>query len=220
MLTRLQITVTSTPATRSGSAQGVARRLLTERAMLTRSRRLLTARARPRPAVAAGSSADVSEPIGLGYASGELSDVLPSQLFKAMMHKIDHPAKFLPVTQVRVRAPTCASAAEAGAVWRSMHFAPTSTTLVEHVYADPSAGEIRFVGLDEDGITEGPTEVVNAMHTKPLHIEYFQRDRSTGERVLWSVPRSAAVAAIRATHDMAAAAAAAAADDAHHAKKA
>ena len=178
--------------------------------MLRVSSRLLT------PALTRACACGVApKTIGLGYTSPELAGVSRASLIKAMMSKIDQPGRFLPVSSVSVQAASGA-AAEEGALWRSMVFdgAGTSVQIVEHIYANPSSGEIRFVAVEGSGHTwsEGSLEVVNVLHTKPLRIEYYQRHRHTGERIDWLAPLQSVVGAIEATHALAQAAETLAAD--------
>ena len=118
-----------------------------------------------------------------------------------MMNVIDAPSKFFPVKSVFVR-PAEGEAGEDGALWRSMVYAGSGpkkgATIVEHIYANPARGEIRFVGLTEDG-REGETETVHKLISKPLRIEYFLRDRETLERVESDEPLPAARVAIETT---------------------
>lgn len=152
--------------------------------------------------------------VGLGYCSSGLDGVSRTHVFKAMMHKIDHPERFLPVSKVSVR-PAVGPAAFEGALWRSMQYDGPGPlhgqTVVEHIYADGVEGEIRFVGLDAKG-SEGPLEIVNTLLRNPLRIEYYQRDRVTLQRVSWAAPVASAADAIEATLRLAQAAERQAAD--------
>jgi hypothetical protein len=146
-------------------------------------------------------SAAAAEPVGLGVSSEEICGVGRAALVNSMMNKIDMPARFLPVSSVFVR-PATGDAGDDGALWRSMVFngpGPLGgTTIVEHIYANPSAGVIRFVALDPDG-SESEYEEVNALASSPLRIEYFRRHRETRERVHDPAPRSSALHAIATT---------------------
>ena len=140
------------------------------------------------------------ETVGPGCSSEEISDVSRATVFQSMMNFIDMPGRFLPVTSVFVR-PAEGEAGEDGALWRSMTFASGSRegeNIQEHIYANPAAGVIRFVELEPNG-KEGELEVVHALLTRPLRIEYFQRRGATEERVDWSAPRADAVHAIETT---------------------
>jgi len=135
---------------------------------------------------------------------------------KTMMAHIDMPGRFHPtVRHCAVRAATGPPADE-GALWRSLTF-DDGETVTEHAYASPAEGEIRFVRLE--GPHEGAFEVVHALHTAPLRIEHFQRDRASLQRVPWSAPRAQVVAAIDATVRLARAAEAEAADSSFHPKQ-
>ena len=153
------------------------------------------------------------ETAGLGV-SVDVEDVGRTSLVKAMMNAIDMPERFLPVTSVSVRA-AIGHAASEGALWRRLVI--DGTPMTEHVYANPAAGEIRFVPVD--GEQEGALEVVNELHRSPLRIEHYQRDRTTLQRVHWSAPRPRIVAAIEATVQLAKAAEAEAADTSFHKKE-
>jgi hypothetical protein len=153
------------------------------------------------------------EMAGLGV-SVDVEDVGRTSLVKAMMNAIDMPERFLPVTSVSVRA-AIGHAASEGALWRRLVI--DGTPMTEHVYANPAAGEIRFVPVD--GEQEGALEVVNELHRSPLRIEHYQRDRTTLQRVHWSAPRPRIVAAIEATVQLAKAAEAEAADTSFHKKE-
>ena len=90
-----------------------------------------------------------------------------------------------------------------GFVRRSMRFVGDGPmkgkTLRQHIYVDAASHEIRFVGEEVEG-QEAPIEVVNALRLEPhLSIEYYQRDRLTGERVHWKAPRARTIAAIERT---------------------
>ena len=173
----------------------------------TRAPAAVTARllAGNRMRASTSGAAAPSEAVGLGCCSEEINGVSRATLFRIMMNKIDAPDRFLPVSSVFVR-PAEGDAGDDGALWRSMKYhgaGPLSgVTIVEHIYANPAAGEIRFVGLGDDG-RETDLEVVNALLTKPLRIEYYQRDRTTRARVPWDAPRDSAMRAIEITIAMA-----------------
>lgn len=154
-----------------------------------------------------------SDECGLGV-SVVVEGVGRTSLIKAMMNAIDMPERFLPVTSVSVRA-AIGHAASEGALWRRMVLDGAPVT--EHVYASPTAGEIRFVPVD--GEQEGALEVINSLHRSPLRIEHYQRDRTTLQRVHWSAPRPRTIAAIEATVQLAKAAEAEAADTSFHKKE-
>ncbi|KAL3899547.1 MAG: hypothetical protein SGPRY_012623 [Prymnesium sp.] len=126
-----------------------------------------------------------------------------------MMLSVDGIDRFLPVSSVKLRAAEGAAADE-GAVWRSMVFntpGPLDGKMViEHIYVDREEEQIRFVALEGSSYQEGVLEVVHAMHREPLAIEYFQRDRRTGERVDWDLPLGIVQHAIDATIELARAA--------------
>ena len=153
------------------------------------------------------------EVAGLGV-SVDVEGVGRTSLIKAMMNAIDMPERFLPVTSVSVRAALGHAAAE-GALWRRVVL--DGAPMTEHVYANPAAGEIRFVPVD--GEQEGLLEVVHELQRSPLRIEHYQRDRVTLQRVHWSAPRPRIVAAIEATVQLAKAAEAEAADTSFHKKE-
>ena len=150
---------------------------------------------------------------GLGV-SVSVEGVGRTSLLKAMMNAIDMPERFLPVTNVSVRA-AIGHAASDGALWRRLIIDGSPVT--EHIYTSPAAGEIRFVPVD--GEQEGALEVVNELHRSPLRIEHYQRDRMTLQRVHWSAPRSRIIAAIETTVELAKAAEAEAADTSFHKKE-
>eukprot|EP00325_Prymnesiales_sp_UTEX-LB-985_P015324 CAMPEP_0174763362 /NCGR_PEP_ID=MMETSP1094-20130205/110242_1 /TAXON_ID=156173 /ORGANISM="Chrysochromulina brevifilum, Strain UTEX LB 985" /LENGTH=181 /DNA_ID=CAMNT_0015969319 /DNA_START=1 /DNA_END=546 /DNA_ORIENTATION=- len=141
------------------------------------------------------------ELVGLGFCSKEIEGVSRAALFRSMMNKIDMPQRFLPVSSVSVR-PAMGDAGDDGALWRSMRFegpgALHGSLIVEHIYANPAAGMIRFVTLNADG-SEGDLEVINALLTAPIRIEYYQRRRLGLERVHWAAPLSSASHAIATT---------------------
>jgi len=139
----------------------------------------------------------------MGVMSASIEDVSARQLWKAMMFGIDGADRFLPVTSVSVRA-AHGAAAEEGAVWRSMKYEGPGPlqgqTIFEHCYADRETGEIRFVGLEGPRRQrEGATEYVHALHTDPLRIEYYRRERLTRRRVAWAAPKEEALRPIEAT---------------------
>ena len=114
-----------------------------------------------------------------------------------------------------LRAAGVGHAAAEGALWRRVVL--DGAPMTEHVYANPAAGEIRFVPVD--GEQEGVLEVVHELQRSPLRIEHYQRDRVTLQRVHWSAPRPRIVAAIEATVQLAKAAEAEAADTSFHKKE-
>ena len=148
------------------------------------------------------STASSESAVGLGYCSAEISGVSRTNVFKAMMNRIDAPGRFISVpVRVHVR-PAEGAAGDDGALWRSVAFdggEQEGTTVVEHVYTNPSKGEIRFVALEADGRTEANLEIVNALLKSPLRIEYFCRDRNTLQRVHWDEPRARVSSVIDAT---------------------
>lgn len=138
--------------------------------------------------------------VGLGASSGELAGASRAHLLKALMSAIDHPGRLIPgVTSVIVR-PAVGEAGEEGALWRSMTV--KGERIVEHIYANPAAGEVRFVALDDDE-REGGAEIVHALRRSPLRLEYFQRCRQTGERLHWDAPIDSALQSIEATVSLA-----------------
>ena len=140
-----------------------------------------------------GSATDV---VGLGASSGDLSSSSRTHLLNALMSAIDHPGRLIVgVTSVTVR-PAVGEAGEDGALWRTMTV--EGERVVEHIYANPAAGEVRFVPLDADE-REGDTEIVHALRRSPLRLEYFQRCRRTGERLHWDTPMHSALRSIEAT---------------------
>lgn len=120
---------------------------------------------------------------------------------QAMMHQIDNPSAFLPVSRVRVQPATGAAFAE-GALWRSMRYDGTGPlagkVLTEHIYADAEARRIRFVGLQSNG-KEGEYETCLELHTDPLRIELYRRERATGKRVVSETPLEEVIEAMNIT---------------------
>ena len=164
-----------------------------------RGPRALASRARVR------SSSAASEPVGLGYCSNDIEDASRATVLAIMLNHIDAPQRFWPVSSIFVQ-PAQGEAGDDGALWRSMKFdgdGPSQgTTIVQHIYANPAKGEIRFIGLGEDG-SESEVEVVNKLLTRPLRIEYFQRHRETLERIHWDAPIASTMRAIETTITMA-----------------
>ena len=120
------------------------------------------------------------------------------------MNIIDAPGRFVPVSSVFVR-PAEGEAGEDGALWRSMTYTGgphEGSTVVQHIYANPSRGEICFVDVSADG-REAELEVVSALRRNPLLIEHFQRKRDTSERVHLAAPRSEAMRVIETVVAMA-----------------
>ena len=135
--------------------------------------------------------------VGLGYASAPIVGATAAALWEAMQLKVGaRIVEFLPVVDVEVED-------GGGFVRRSMRFVGDGPmkgkTLRQHIYVDAASHEIRFVGEEVEG-QEAPIEVVNALRLEPhLSIEYYQRDRLTGERVHWKAPRARTIAAIERT---------------------
>ena len=138
----------------------------------------------------------------MGVCSEEISGISRANLFKSMMNMIDAPQRFLPVSSVHVR-PAQGDAGDDGALWRTMTYTGQGPmhgrVLVQHIYANPAAGEIRYVGLDADGRSEGECEIVNVLRRDPMRIEYYQRKVETRERVHWEAPRANALKAMETT---------------------
>lgn len=158
--------------------------------------------------------------VNLGITSAAITDVSRGDLIKAMMHHIDMPHRFLPVSNVSVRA-ALGDAGEDGALWRSMKF--DGSIVKQHIYVNPSAGEIRYVKLaDGDHDAELDTEIVHSLRKVDgaFAIECFQRHRDTMERIPWSASRAITARAIEATITLARAAARAADDPTSFAEKA
>ena len=132
-----------------------------------------------------------SESVGLGYCSEKIENCSEESLWTAMLSKIENVSDFLPVLDV-----VCEKRERGECVWRTMKFngpGPLNgKVIVEHIYADASAGEIRFVNLDADG-KETDTEVVNVMLRDPLKIEYYQRSVASKERLAWMAPKAGAI---------------------------
>lgn len=146
--------------------------------------------------------ASAGNTVGMGYTSAPIDGVSAKQVFKAMMFNIDGADRFLPVSSVTIR-PALGDAAEDGGLWRSMKFHGPGPlqgkTVREHIYADTSQEQIRFVELKGPQQREANLEVVHILHKNPLCIEYFQRDRHTRERVNWDTPVQIVAKAIDAT---------------------
>ena len=183
------------------------------RALFTAPR--VCAARRWRSSCGAGDAAEAG--LGVGV---EVAGVSRAALIKAMMNHIDMPERFAPsIVHCSVRMAS-GPAADDGALWRSLTY-DDGRTVLQHAYASPADGEIRFVGLEEGG-REGALEVVNALSSPPgatPRLEHFQRDRTTLERVHWAAPRAAVAAAIDATVRLALAADEAAADLTFHPKE-
>jgi len=139
------------------------------------------------------------EEIGLGVSSAPIENCDADKLWKAMLVKIKQPNLFIPVVNVKIT--DCE-----GFVKRSMEFAgdgPVAGTVVEeNIYTDVKSGEIRSVRLDKDG-KETDMEIINVLHKDPVRIEYFQRSRSTKERVPFKAPKAGGLATIAKTIEMA-----------------
>lgn len=147
-------------------------------------------------------SSDAGEEVGMGCLSSTIQGASRATVFKSMMNVIDMPGRFLPVSRVSIRPPTDMDAAEDGAIWRSLTFNGPGllhgATIMEHIYANPSTGTIRFVRLDQRG-KEGELEVIHQLAGDPMRIEYFQRHRASLERAHWGFPRETALQAIETT---------------------
>lgn len=155
---------------------------------------------------AGGSSADAAPAppmVGLGYCSEAITGVGEDAVWAAMVDKIKQPHKFLPVGEVST---TDKRSAAGPYIWRTMRFVGagpmTGAVIVEHIYAERQTGEIRFVILDAEG-TETDEEIVNAMHTAPLRIEYFKRSVSTKARIHFPAPTASVVGSIAKTVELA-----------------
>jgi hypothetical protein len=149
------------------------------------------------------STAPAPPVVGSGYCSEPITGVGEDAVWAAMVSKIKMPDKFLPVDEVS----TLDKRSAAGPyIWRTMRFKGagplTGTVIVEHIYAERETGEIRFVILDPQ-CNETDEEIVNAMHTSPLRIEYFKRSVSTKKRIHFPAPRISVISSISKTVELA-----------------
>lgn len=138
--------------------------------------------------------------VGFGYTSEAIADVAASDLWAAMLEKTGEGiVDFLPVSDVQVEHRN-------GFIWRSMRFLGAGPlqgkTMLQHIYADADAGEIRFVSLNDDG-EESDEEVVNALLHGPLRIQYCKRHTRTKAPIDWAAPLARTEAAIRRTIEVA-----------------
>jgi len=158
----------------------------------------------PRPAVveAIAKTVSMADDVGMGVTGAPIQGVGIDAVWEKMVLKIKHPELYLPVTNVKTQ--------DFGSyVKREMVFAGKGHPLEGHVYKehiydtfDGQTGEIRFVIVDDQD-QETDLEHVNALNKEPATIEYYQRKRSTGERVYWAAPRGAVKDAVAKTVTMA-----------------
>mmetsp|Transcript_1279 Transcript_1279/g.2240 ORF Transcript_1279/g.2240 Transcript_1279/m.2240 type:complete len:159 (+) Transcript_1279:129-605(+) len=138
--------------------------------------------------------------VGLGYVSEPISGATAEALWQEMCVKIKRPQDFLPVINVLCEDRDGATGLH---VWRTMDFTGPGPmhgkTIVEHIYADETAGEIRFVVQNDSTGSETDTEVVNVLLRDPLRIEYCMRSVASKERKDWKAPLPSCVIAINLT---------------------
>ena len=170
--------------------------------MLTMQPRLARALSRSRGACT------TSTPVGTSVCC-EVAGVSHASLWEAMCVTIVNPQLFLPVSRVmlsRQQQPTLRTMTFDGP--GPMH----GDAVTEHIYLSSGAGEIMFVPLDgKDSRNEHLFEVVHALRTDPLRIEYFQRNRRSKERTeallsniyLNAYESESSVRAIEATFELA-----------------
>lgn len=143
--------------------------------------------------------------------SVDIADVSRTNLVKAMMSQIDQPQRFFPAVKSCTVRPALGDAGEDGALWRSL-VRDGYAELVEHVYANPAMGEVRYVRLGADG-AEGEVEVISKVHRgEPVRVEYYQRNRFTNQRVPLTASKSEVIEALGRAVDLARAAQAQAQD--------
>lgn len=85
--------------------------------------------------------------VGMGYCSEPIIGISADALWGAMLSKVEAPEQFMPVADVHL-------ADIAGGTWRSMTWAgpgPFGRVILEKIFADRSAAEIRFVILESTG---------------------------------------------------------------------
>jgi hypothetical protein len=98
-----------------------------------------------------------------------------------LVHKVQHPEHYLPVTDVLARPSD-----DGKGTYREMSLGPRR--IIENIYCDES----KLVGVD------APSEHVNLITDAHgvRRLEFFLRDKATKERVPWEVPKAVAVGGI------------------------
>jgi len=141
--------------------------------------------------------------VGMGYTSEPISGLNEDALWDAMVAKIKSPEKFLPVGEVTTKDMTTTAGPY---VWRTMTFMGRGpmqgNVIVENIYTDRRAGELRFVLLDADG-NETDSEVINALIESPTRIRYYKRTITTQQSMNFPAPRAGVAAAIAKTVELA-----------------
>ena len=138
-------------------------------------------------------------PLDLASAAALTLPAAPSfrRSWAVLLHKIQRPDAYLPATDVVARPEAD------GSTYREMTVA--GARIIEHIFAAPH--EVRFVVVNDHN------EHVNLISTDAggvRRLEFFKRDRNTGERVPWPAPAAIALGGIHAVLRAAAASAPAA----------
>ena len=134
-------------------------------------------------------------PVGLGYRSPFTIDAPFERVWAAMVDKVYHTAKYLPVINVKIEEhPTY--------IYREMTLVSPSAKekfdegrlYRQNIYLDKDNAEIRFVTLDRDETH------VNKFYKDEKVLEYYTMNNK-GERQNWMAPRSYVHRAMVATRD-------------------
>ena len=140
-------------------------------------------------------SEEIIEEAGLGAAKEIPEDVSNEKVWQALLIKIKQPNLFLPVSDIVTRPSD-----DAIGTYREMSLGPRR--IIENIYTDDSIFEVKFV------VTNDPTEHVNIIHTDASTgkrtLEFYLRDKTTKERLLWHVPKHVALGGIQKVIEMAA----------------
>jgi len=120
----------------------------------------------------------------------QLPLTIPAEnVWAAMIQKIYHPEKFLPVNDVQT-----IDIVSGRHIYRKMNF--LGFIMKEDVYLDPANYKIRFEVIDDDAVH------INIYHPDTGVAEYYQENKK-GERIIWPVPKTMVFHAMSQTKEMA-----------------
>ena len=119
-------------------------------------------------------------------------DISTEKIWEALLIKIETPNIMLPVTDVVTRPSD-----DGLGTYREMTLGPNR--IIENIYSNKSTLEIVFDMVNDD------SEIVNIIHidekTGKRSLEFFKRNSTTKERVVWTAPVNMVIDAIKKTID-------------------
>ncbi|UJR23305.1 hypothetical protein I4U23_026320 [Adineta vaga] len=129
------------------------------------------------------------EIVGMGVQSTTPIKASPDRVWAAMLDKMYHTEKYLPVSNVKITD----EIPDKG-FHREMTF--HGKVLRENIYLDKSRFEVRCDVIDEDVVH------MNVYHPDTGLLEYWEENKN-GERVSWRAPKNVVLAAMEKTKQFA-----------------